>query len=84
MRKFNHHSEMSNTEMNNIKMNQLFDLIKLSLWDTGRVMVDEEIFDEMNRQAIVALPAAHLSSLCLTPELEKKWKRFVFQQIVFN
>lgn len=70
--------------MNNIKMNQLFDLIKLSLWDTGRVMVDEEIFDEMNRQAIVALPAAHLSSLCLTPELEKKWKRFAYQQIVFN
>ena len=89
MRKLNYNSEMSdtemnNTEMNNTGMNQLFDLIKFSLWDNGKATADEYLFDEMNQQAIVALPAAHLSSLCLPPELEKKWKRFVYQQIVFH
>lgn len=77
-------SEMSNKDMNNTEMNKLFDLLKLSLWDEGSATADEHIFDEMNRQTIAALPAAHLSLLGLPPELARKWKQHVFQQIVFN
>lgn len=70
--------------MNIIEMTDLFEIIKLSLWDQGKVIANERIFKEMQQQTIEALPAAHLSSLSISPELNRKWKQEILQKIIFN
>ena len=69
--------------MNQMRTEQLIDLIKYSLWGEGKTVADWDTYEEMKQQAIAVLPAACLSSLKLLPELEKEWKRFIIQQITF-
>ena len=64
-----------------MKQNDVFELIKLSLWGEGNPTVDLSVYQEMKNQAIAALPAPVLSSLDLPPELMKEWRNVVFQQI---
>ena len=39
----------------------VLELIKLSLWGKGKPRIDISTFEEMNRQAISALPASVIS-----------------------
>ncbi len=66
-----------------MKQNDVFELIKLSLWGEGNPTVDLSVYQEMKNQAIASLPAPVLSSLNLPPELMKEWRNTIFQQIVF-
>ena len=66
-----------------MKQNDVFELIKLSLWGEGNPTVDLSVYQEMKTQAIAALPAPVLSSLNLPPELMKEWRNVVFQQIAY-
>ena len=67
------------------KMNedQLFKLIRLSLWGNGEAAVDQDVFDEMRQQAIATLPTPYLSSLGLSPELKKEWTLYTLQQLSY-
>lgn len=62
---------------------ELFNLIKMSLWGNCTAAVDWDIYEEMKQHAIASLPVACLSFLGLPPELEMEWKRFSVQQISF-
>ena len=62
---------------------QLIETIKIALWENGRITVDQDTYEEMKRQAIVALPGTVLSLLNLSPELSKKWKQSIIQQIMY-
>ena len=64
-------------------MEELFEIIKLSLWGNSSAIANQDIFDEMRRYSIAGLPAACLHSLGLPPELEREWKEFIFRQITF-
>lgn len=64
-----------------MKQDNVFELIKLSIWGNGSPTVDWSVFQEMKNQAIVALPASVLSSLNLPLELMSEWRYIVFQQI---
>ena len=61
----------------------LFELIKLSLWNAGSPKVDLAVFDEMKAHAIAALPATVLPSLIIDPELLQSWKKILLQQIAY-
>ena len=61
--------------------NNVFELIKLSIWGEGNPTVDLSVFQEMKSQAIVALPAPVLSSLNLQQGLIREWRNAVYQQI---
>ena len=63
---------------------RLNSIIQLSLWGNGDLFVDQEIYNEMKRQAIIALPSTYLSSLELSPELGKEWKNQIIQQLSYN
>ncbi len=64
--------------------NNIFELIKLSLWGEGHPVVDTAVYQEMKDQAIAVLPASVLSSLNLSPELARKWRNTVFQHVAYN
>ncbi len=65
-----------------MKNSQLDKTIEYSLWGkTENVCVDKDIFDEMERHAIAALPAPYLSSMNLSPELAAEWKKNIIQQV---
>ena len=66
-----------------MKPNNVFELIKLSLWGEGNPTVDLSVYQEMKSHAIATLPASVLSSLNLTPDLMKEWRNTVLQQIAF-
>lgn len=66
-----------------MKQNNVFELIKLSLWGEGNPVVDFSVYQEMKSQAIAALPASVLSSLRLPPELASEWRNNIFQQIAY-
>ena len=66
-----------------MKQNDVFELIKLSLWGEGNPTVDLSVYQEMKNQAIAALPAPVLSSLDLPSELMKEWRNIVFQQMAY-
>ncbi len=66
-----------------MKRNNVFELIKLSLWGKGNPTVDLAVFQEMKKQAIVALPGQMLPFLGLTPELMKEWRSIIFQQVTY-
>ena len=55
--------------------NQLFDVIKLALWNTGTAKADLAIYEEMKTHAIEALAGSVLPSLSLSPELLNIWKK---------
>ncbi len=59
-------------------------LIRYALWNTEACEADEAVFEEMERQAVAALPAAVLTTLSLPPELLKKWQLTVFRQVSFS
>ena len=63
---------------------QIYSLIKLSLWGQGEATVNKKVFDEMKLHAISALTAPCLPSLVLSPELKSEWKTLIIQQISFN
>lgn len=62
---------------------QLLDVIRISLWGNGDIIADEYIYLELERHAILSLPGARLSSLDLSPELSKKWKTKIIQQLSY-
>ena len=62
---------------------EIFNIIKLSLWEKGTAVANQADFEEMKRHAIAALPASCLPSLGLSSELEKEWKKYILQQISF-
>ena len=62
----------------------MLNLIKLALWANGSADPNQDIFREMKRHAIAALPALCLSSIDISPELKQEWKRYVFQQVSLN
>ncbi len=66
-----------------MRQNDIFELIKLSLWGKGNPTVDRSVYQEMMDQAIAALPAPVLSSLNLPQELMREWRNTIFQQITF-
>ena len=66
-----------------MKNNNVFELIKLSLWGKGNPTVDLSVYQEMKNHAIVALPASVLSSLNLPPEVVSEWRKNIFQQIAY-
>ncbi len=61
--------------------NNIFELIKLSLWGNGNPTVDWSAYQEMKSQAIAVLPASVLSALSLPPELMAEWRNTIIQQI---
>ena len=66
-----------------MKRNNVFELIKLSLWGKGNSIVDLSVFQEMKAQTITALPAPVLSSLNLPPEMMKEWQNIILRQISY-
>ena len=61
----------------------MLNLIKASLWGTTPPEVDEKIFEEMQQQAIVALPANIIASAVTSSELRDKWNKSILQQVFF-
>lgn len=61
----------------------IYELIKLSLWNEGHPTVGEAEFEEMKSQAIAALPAGVLSSLDLASDLAMQWRRYILQQVAY-
>ncbi len=62
----------------------IMDLVKKSLWGSGKPIVDQNTFEEMKRQAIAVLPATCLSSLALSPELALEWRQYIIQQLAYS
>ncbi len=56
-------------------------LIQLSLWGKGSSTANRELFEEMKRHTIAALPASCLSSLGLPNDLQEEWKTYILQQL---
>ena len=63
---------------------QLFRLIKRSLWNIGTCEADWMLYEELKRHAIAALPAGILEQIKMTDELRQNWKMTIFQQIAYN
>lgn len=62
----------------------MYELVKYTLWGTGKPSVDFEIFEEMKNQGIAVLPASVIKDLDLQPELKQEWTSFIIQQISFS
>ena len=61
----------------------MLDLIKASLWRKIPPEVDEDVYEEMQLHAIVALPANIISCMVISPELKEKWNKSILQQAFF-
>ena len=61
----------------------MFDLIKVSLWGKGKVIADQNRYEEMKKHAIASLLLPYLSQQCLNSELKKEWMRYGLQQISY-
>ena len=59
----------------------MLNVIKLSLWNTGSAIADEQIYEEMRKHAIIALPGNILSSIEMPDNLRGKWRRDIYRQI---
>lgn len=59
-------------------------LIRSCLWTHQKLSVCEDAYVEMNKQALVALPAQIMPLLEMSDELRNKWKIDIYQQIVYN
>ncbi len=73
-----------NSEMNIVEKADLFEIVKLSLWDRGKTNANECVFEEMMQQAIEALPADYLSLLNISTELGQRWKQVILRKLAFN
>lgn len=61
---------------------KLMGLIQFSLWGNGSLTANRELFEEMKRHTIAALPASCLPSLGLPNDLQEEWKNYIIQQLV--
>ncbi|QTE75003.1 nucleotidyltransferase family protein [Clostridiales bacterium FE2010] len=65
----------------------LLKIIRSSIWNNdlyiGEV-VTEEVFEEINKHAIIMLPSAVFSTLCMSPEIHDRWKQKIIQQVSYN
>lgn len=62
----------------------ILELVKLSLWGEGYPQIDRPVYDEMCRQAIIALPTHVLSQIDIPVDIKNEWKNKIFQTIAFN
>ena len=63
----------------------MFDLISASLFQHEESLyADQELFDELKKQAILALSAPVFSSLDISGELRKEWKTAILELVLFN
>lgn len=57
-------------------------LIKYTLWGTGKPEADERVFSDLKDHTLIALPADLLTSMNLSEELAAQWKNEVLQQLM--
>lgn len=69
--------------MNPQNREKLFRLIRASLWDEPNDWVDQETFDEMQKQSLTLLPAGILHRLNMAEELRTNWKTVAYQLLAF-
>lgn len=62
---------------------RILDLIKSALWQPCELKVDEALYDELSRHAIVTLVAPILPSLEMSTELREKWKSTILQHLAY-
>ncbi len=63
----------------------LFSLIRRSVWQTGTVgYVDWPLFEEMREHAIAALPAGILSQLEMPDDLRRTWQMGIYEYITYQ
>ena len=62
----------------------MLDLIKLVLWDTGTVEVNQEIYKETQDQAISLLVTPVMSKLIMPPDIRGEWREHVLKLIIYN
>lgn len=67
-------------------MDILFQVMRASLWGTlpPVEMITENVFQELQNHALVALPAPILSTLQMSDELRKSWETAIYQQISYQ
>ena len=70
--------------MKNRANDNLFEMIKLSLWGKGDPTITVSLFEEMELHTISALPGSALAMLDVPPELRKRWKKTILLQIAYN
>ncbi len=59
---------------------ELLEMIRFSLWNTGEPHADRALFEEMQKHRIAALPGGKLAGLHLPPELYAAWRAAVYKQ----
>ena len=62
----------------------VLDVIKQALWKSGKSEANQEIYEELKKQALSALPADILSSLSMPEDLRHMWQKDIFQRIAYN
>ena len=63
----------------------MFKLIQASLFGTEfQDRISEETYLEMKQQGIAILPAGIISSICMSDDLQKKWKHDIIEAISFG
>ena len=70
--------------MRNSKNNDLFEIIRLSLWKEGNPRVSVSTLEEMKLHAIAALPGSVIATLDLPPDLLYEWKKIIIQVVTTN
>ena len=60
----------------------VFQLIRLSLWNTGTCRADASTYITMKQHALLALPAAVLSSVSVPDDLRQRWQTEIYQQLL--
>ena len=68
----------------NVWEENTLNLIKQSLWKKGTAAVDENVYEEMGKHTLIALPAAILSKLEMPEELRRTWQAEIYRQIAYN
>lgn len=59
----------------------VFNLIKLSMWGIGEAKACLDTYEEMKRHSLLALPAAVLSSVIMPDQLRQTWKTSILEQM---
>lgn len=67
-----------------MSMEELFEIIKLSLWGTGSVAVDRDTYEEMKRHTIATLPVQYLPTLTIPQDLLHEWKTYILECLMLN
>lgn len=61
---------------------ELFQVLRKALWDTGEATGSWEVYRELSAHAISALPGFILHALHLPDDLLKRWKSQIYGQII--